>query len=180
MVTFGARRILVITLVLTWFVTPLLLASELPASFRRIRVLPSCVRTLVVDAAVLSSTIRTLVARIERSDLIVYVNCTPFKNSVLAGRLIFMTTALGHRLVMIEIRSPEQWHTQMATVAHELQHAVEIANAPSIRSRAALARHYRRTGITVATNPYVFDTEAARQAGLRVQRELGGQAEPGR
>jgi hypothetical protein len=180
MVTFGVRRILVITLVLSWFVTPSLLASDSPGPFRRLRVLPSCLRTLIVDAGAASSTIRTLVARIERSDLIVYVRCASFAKSALVGRLVFMTAVLGQRLLMIEIKSPEQWHTQVATLAHELQHAVEIADAPSVRSQTALAQHYRQAGIMVAANPYVFDTRAARETGLRVQRELYGRAESDR
>jgi hypothetical protein len=180
MVTFDARRLFVITLAFSWCITPSALASDVPGTFRRVRVLPSCLDSFIADAAARSSTIRALVARIEQSDLIVYVRCASFRNAALAGRLVFLTAVARTRLLMIEIKSPEQWHTQVATVAHELQHAVEIADAPSVRSQAALALHYRQTGITVATNPFVFDTEAARQTGLRVQRELYGRIEPGR
>ena len=147
-------------------------ASEMPAGFRRIRVLPPCLTTLIADATAFSPTIRALVARIERSDLVVYVRCVAFKNSALAGRLMFVTAIVGQRYLMIELKTPEQWQTQVATVAHELQHAVEIAEAPWVRSDDTMAQYYRQSGITVAAKPLIFDTQAARQVGLRVQHEL--------
>ena len=147
-------------------------AAEMPAGFRRIRVLPPCLTTLIADATAFSPTIRTLIARIERSDLVVYVRCVAFTNNALAGRLMFVTAVAGQRYLMIELKAPEHWHTQAATVAHELQHAVEIADVPWVCSDETMAQYYRQSGITVAAKPLTFDTEAARQVGLRVQREL--------
>lgn len=131
-----------------------------------------CSPSFVADVAALSSTVRALLARIERSDLVVYVRCVSFKPAAFAGRLLFVTAAGAHRYLMIEIRSPEQWHTQATTMAHELQHAVEIADAPWVRTDRQMAQHYRLTGIAVAAQPLTFDTEAARQVEWRVHREL--------
>ena len=171
MATFGVRRIVVATLILWSLVRPLH-AADAPAPFRRIRILPTCLHTLIEDATAVSSTVRTLVARIQQSNLIVYVRCVALARSSFVGRLMFLTAIAGQRYLVIELRSPEPWPAQVATMAHELQHAVEIADAPWVLTQAGMAQYYRNAGITVGTKPLTFDTEAARQVGLRVQREL--------
>jgi hypothetical protein len=171
MVTFGVRRIVVATLIL-WSLARPLHAAEAPATFRRIRILPGCLHTLLEDATAVSSTVRALVARIEHSNLVVYVRCLALKQPSVVGRLMFLTAIAGQRYLVIELRNPEPWPTQVATMAHELQHAVEIADAPWVRTQAEMAQYYRSAGITVGTKPLTFDTDAARQVGLRVQREL--------
>jgi hypothetical protein len=171
MVTFGVRRIVVATLVL-WSLARPLHAADAPATFRRIRVLPACLTTLIEDATAVSSTMRALVARIEQSNLIVYVRCVAFNQAPFVGRLMFLTAIADQRYVVIELRNPERWESQVATLAHELQHAVEIADAPWVVNQADMARYYSQAGITVGTKPLTFDTDAAQQVGLRVQREL--------
>ncbi len=171
MVTFGVRRIVVATLILYSLARPLH-AADAPATVRRIRVLPPCLNTLVEDGRAVSSTIRALAARIEQSNLIVYVRCVAFNQATFVGRLMFLTSIAGHRYLVIELRNPEVWQTQVATLAHELQHAVEIAEAPWVQNQASMAQYYRQSGITVGSTPLTFDTDAAKQVGLRVQREL--------
>jgi hypothetical protein len=172
MVTFGARRIVVTALVLSWSLTRPIHASEPVAGVRHIRVLSPCVKTLIEDATTRSSTVRMLVDCIDQSDLIIYVRCVAFKNASLFGRLGFLTAVVGQRYVVIELRTPEQWNMQVATIAHELQHAVEIADARWVRNQATMAQYYRQHGIRIDAGPLVFDTEAARTTGLRVRREL--------
>jgi hypothetical protein len=128
--------------------------------------------TLLDDAHAVSSTVRALVTRIEQSNLIVYVRCVAFNQTPFVGRLMFLTAIAGQRYVVIELKNPEQWQAQVATMAHELQHAVEIADAPWVHSDTSMAQYYREAGITVCKRPLTFDTDAARQVGLRVQREL--------
>jgi hypothetical protein len=172
MFTFGVRRIVVATLILSSFVRPPVHASEAPAPIRRIRVLKPCLKTLVDAAAEASSTVRVLVTRIEQSNLIVYVRCVAFMNAPFLGRLVFLSTVAGQRFVVIELRNPEPWPVQAATIGHELQHAVEIADASWVTNQASMAQYYRLAGVIVGTKPLTFDTDAARQAGLRVQREI--------
>lgn len=172
MVTFGVRRMAVTAFVLSWSLMHPVHASEARAIVRRVRVLTPCVKTLVEDATAVSSTVRALVVRIEQSNLIVYVRCVAINHASFVGRLVFLSAVAGQRYVVIELRNPEQWEAQVATMAHELQHAVEIADAPWVESQAGMAHYYRQAGITVSTKPLTFDTDAARQVGLRVQREL--------
>ena len=62
----------------------------------------------------------------------------------------------------------------MATLGHELFHAVEIAETPSVVSAETLADLYSRIGRKTSDSRGVrtFETEAAAAAGLRARRQL--------
>ena len=57
-----------------------------------------------------------------------------------------------------------------ALLGHELQHAVEVAEAPGIHSAGDLRALYREIGVRTGADSY--DSIAARQAGFTVRDEL--------
>jgi hypothetical protein len=61
----------------------------------------------------------------------------------------------------------------MATLGHELYHAMEIADEPSIMDARTLAAVYLRIGRRTDTwgGRQTFETEAAADGGLRARRE---------
>ena len=68
--------------------------------------------------------------------------------------------------------NPANTRRQMITmIGHELQHAVEIAGEPTVRSKRDLEKYYERIGIGGRAGD-TWDTEAARHAGRRVDREV--------
>lgn len=157
------------------FASPLRAAqpSEAPSPINpHIRVLDPCRSALLDDAVRLSPTTRQLVATLEKSDVIVYVRCSFFKDSTLAGRLSFLGAVGGLRYVVVEVRFYEPPNTQIATLAHELQHAVEVAGDASIHDAKTMAAYYRQHGHATSLGATLFETTAAREVGLRVHREL--------
>jgi hypothetical protein len=62
----------------------------------------------------------------------------------------------------------------MATLGHELFHAIEIAEEPSVVSADTLADLYARIGRKTGDSAghRTFETEAAAAAGLRARRQL--------
>jgi hypothetical protein len=137
-----------------------------------IRVLEPCRGSMVEDAARQSPTLQSLVDTLEGSDVIVYVRCVFFKDSTITGRLAFLGAVAGLRYVIVEVRFHEQPSSQVATLAHEMQHAVEVAQAPSIHDSETMAQHYRSIGTAVGRHPLIFETMAARAVAERVHREL--------
>jgi hypothetical protein len=121
-----------------------------------------------------SATVRALVERLERSDLIVYVQTRFFTTHSARGRLIFVSSAGGRRYVVVEVACAESWNTQLSTLGHELRHAVEIADAGWVRSPADVAAFYASAGMQIAfeAGHEAFETLAAQDAGQRVLREL--------
>jgi hypothetical protein len=168
------RRVVVITLVVAVLFASSPQAADQVFSDPHVRMLEPCRGSLVEDAARLSPTVRELVETLERSDLVVYVRCALLKNSSITGRLSFLGAVADRRYVVVEIRLHDQYSSQISTLAHELQHAVEVAQAPSIRDNASMAAHYRQIGIAIDRHPLIFETLAAREIGDRVHRELFG------
>lgn len=157
----------------------LLLAGLLDAAAPHLRPDGAELRALVVETRERSATFRHLVDRIEHSDLLVYVRVQHFPTERLEGRIGFVhgsTGPAGARVLLVELACPRPLAAQAETLAHELHHAVEIADAAWVHDTASLARYYR--GIGQEAEPLdrgiAFETAAARDAALRVRHELAG------
>lgn len=120
-----------------------------------------------------SQTFRELLERLGESDLIVHVQLVERLN--VAGQTYFVKSTATVRYVRIELAPGGYAWDMIALLAHELQHAVEIAGAPGVRDRKTLAQFYgSMPGNSVAHNEY--DSVAARVMEARVKRELGSRS----
>ena len=141
---------------------------------RRVRVVERHLGALLQEGLRLSATLRALVTRLERSDLVVYVMCDGRSVPRIDGRLTLMGSTPGARYVMVRIRELDDARRMLAIVGHELQHAVEIADTPAIADADSMAREFLRIGYSsrpVPSGPS-FETRAAVAMGLQVWREL--------
>ncbi len=131
---------------------------------------------LLIEGIRRSGTIRALVDRIEDSDVIVYVQMEPtLRKTQLGGMLTWVTATARFRYVRVSINPELGFDRAIAVLGHELQHAVEVANAPAIISASSLEAHYRKHGIAMGQlHTSEWDTEAARVMGDDVRRELAG------
>ena len=125
------------------------------------------------DGIARSETFRVLVNRIEASNVFVYIQVSPFIKSSLAGKLTWMTQAGPYRYLRATL-SPDQTSDQgIASLAHELQHAVEVLADEQVVNEKTLVSLYQRIGqkssAAVASG---WETLAAQEAGYRVRREL--------
>jgi hypothetical protein len=154
---------------------PSMAAESVPDSPRRpIRSTDRRLRMLLDEGLRSSPTLRALVARLSRSDVVVYLRCDEASGPNAAGRLTFVSSAGGHRYVVVRMARFARAQ-QIAIMAHELQHAVEIADTPAIVDGESLAREYHRIGYVNAASALpgiAFDTQAAVRAGEQVLREL--------
>jgi hypothetical protein len=119
-----------------------------------------------------SETLRVLVDEIEQSDVIVYLEIQWNLRRGLAGGLTWVAGTKSFRYVRISLSPYLTGDVMVATLGHELQHAVEIAREPSIVSGVTLASYYTRNGLSMAAHWSGWDTLAARQTGDEVRREL--------
>jgi hypothetical protein len=131
-------------------------------------------RALIDETTHRSPTFRGLVARLDHSDVIVYVRYRAFARSSLTGRIGLLSVGGGHRFLVVEIGCNQSRIVQMTTLGHELSHALEIATAPEIINTASLARHYTRIGVELSEGgpQRTFETPEAAEIGSRVRREI--------
>jgi len=132
------------------------------------------VQRLVDEAARRSPAIRDSIDRLQELDVTVYIRTKPFRQLDLDGRVALLSTVGSHRYLVIELACGRSELIQMTTLGHELFHAIEIAQEPSVVNAETLAAFYSRIGIRTGDSRgrQTFETEAAAAAGLRARRQL--------
>jgi len=146
----------------------------LTAIDRPVRTADAGIRQLLARGMARSPTFTGLVAALDLTDVIVYVEVNNRLPLNVAGRLLFGAgPAGGPRYLRIQVARDASKSAQIAAIAHELQHALEVAHAPEVRDEQGLERLYRRIGIRGAVHGS-YDTEAAQIAGRRVLMEIAG------
>lgn len=125
-----------------------------------------------------SSTFRRLVAHLDQSTVVVYVDCAAgvefAQRAVPPGRLVFVGYVDGIRYLAVRLDCRPNDVRQLAALAHELQHAVEVADAPEVQDRLSMARLYRSIGFTAryTGSSEAFETSEAQAAGNATSHEL--------
>lgn len=117
-----------------------------------------------------SPTFRSLVGAIGQSDLIVYVTAQFEMTVPLDGEIHFVTSVGSHRYMRVLVRGELSPWDRCAMIAHELQHAREVAEAPSVVDNASMDALYHRIGFAVGIDRH--ETETARAVAFQVLREI--------
>lgn len=147
------------------------LHHALTAPDRRVRGASPRVTSALFDGVRRSRTFAGLVAGVEQSNIIAYIELVLDLPPTTDGRLMLLSKTSGHRYVRIQVRTTLSPDQIISTIGHELQHALEIAEAPGVCDEKSMRRFYQRLGAG-ASHTLGFDTEAARVAGDRVRVEL--------
>jgi hypothetical protein len=127
---------------------------------------------LLLDGLARSTTMRMIVAKLEEANVIVYVETQPSLDRQLAGRLVWVTAVKNFRYVRVTLSQDLNAEAAISVLGHELQHALEVAQAPSIVDEASLEAYYRQNGLSMRTHTNGWDTLAARDTGEMVRREI--------
>jgi len=120
-----------------------------------------------------SPTFRQLVARLEASDIVVYLMFDGSLAPHTDGHVSLMAMAGGRRYLRLSIDRHTAGCQRLAILGHELQHAVEIAEAADAVDQASMVSLYRRIGFRSARGrPESFDSRLAIETGRQVRREV--------
>ena len=131
---------------------PLTESAALDSPYRHVRTQDRSIRYLLKRGFNHSPTFARLMARLEHSDVIVYVEEVPRLPGALEGRMMMLPTSHGQRYVRIQIALRGAPDDSIALLGHELQHATEVAQEIGVSSQTAARgalpadRHARRTG----------------------------------
>jgi hypothetical protein len=149
---------------------PVSASAALESPLRHVRGTVPYVDWLLKDGFHRSPTFARLMSRIERSDVIVYIEVLPTLPVALDGRLLLSARAHENRYVRIQIALRGTPDDTIALLGHELQHAAEIAAAPEVSDQVGFVALYQRIGRRSGSHEY--DTVEAQEAGRQVRREL--------
>ena len=140
------------------------------------------VAALLQEAPLRSPTLARLLAAIEQSDVLVWVELQePIPNR--SGQLTMISASHGYRYLLVSLDSRNMGDQRIAWLGHELMHALEVAGAAEVQDAGSMRRFFAR--IACAGSAGVgFETTAAIEAGDTVRTEVwrtaSGQREAGR
>ena len=146
-------------------------AAALESPRRHVRSQDRAVQQLLKRGVTHSVTFRSLMARLEQSDVIIYIEQVPRLPGALEGRMMMLPRAHGQRYLRIQLAMRGSPDDAIAVLGHELQHALEIAQEEWVSDQATLIELYQRIGIGPQGH-HVYDTLAAQEIGRIVRREL--------
>jgi len=131
------------------------------------------VAQLFVDGMARSSTFRALVDALNRSDVIVYVDAKTARQA-LGGYLMHnVTVADSYRYLHIAIETHGASGRLVPLLAHELQHAIEVAQDQNARDERTLQQLFERLAINFGCGGTTcLETQAAKDVENLVLNEL--------
>jgi hypothetical protein len=172
---FCTRRLILAALVgVSLFTVP---AAAQPASgladLPRIRTNDLAIALAVRRGYDASPTLRGIVQRLQAADVVVYLDRHNRFRHGEAAHLRFAGSASGLRYVRISLSTRLNERQMTVFVAHELMHAVEIAEAEHVTDERGMRELYCRIGSHTHLG---FDTDAAERVTEQVAEELDAAA----
>lgn len=161
-----------------WSMIPLLALAAAPVSpsavlespTRHVRTAHPYVESLLRDGFQRSPTFARLLVRLERSDVIVFIESQIPLPPGIEGRLVMLSATHGVRYVLIQIGTGDSLMDAIALLGHELEHANEIADAREVVDMSGFVALYERIGVKNGWHQY--ETKMAQEAGRQIRREL--------
>lgn len=145
-----------------------------PTPFGHVRSDQASIRTWIAEGYEQSTTFRALVDEIDRLPGIVYIEGTLAIPHGLDGALLH--SVAGSRelpLLRIQLRLSLSRAVGIATLAHELQHVMEVLRGGRMSDASAMAALFAALDEAHDRGAAHFETEEARQVTARVLHELG-------
>lgn len=152
------------------------LSRSASSSIRGVQTAGLAVAGLVIDGRERSPTFRKLLGEVDESDWIVFVQTGSCRVPGVVGCLLHQIgTFQGRQYLRIVISGGTRSDDEViATIGHELQHAVEVVSEPGIAKSADIRELYRRIGYVSMrmSGGQLFETRRAVTAGSDILREL--------
>jgi hypothetical protein len=138
--------------------------------FAHVRTASAHLQEVIDQAAMQSPTFASLLARVNRTDVVVYFEYVQRLPRQARGHLHFITAAGNHRYLRVRLPARLPRHQLIASIAHELWHAIEIGEHREVRCERTMEDLYRRIGDEHATHE--FETKRAIETGQAVLAEV--------
>jgi len=121
--------------------------DDTPGLFTRVRSTQRFMIALIREGYDRSPVFRDLVEVLQRSNVIVLVQPASCAGGRIRSCLVSVTGFDGQRHIRINVDPHRSHDWLIATVAHELQHAAEIAEHPEVADASAALKLYRMIAV---------------------------------
>jgi hypothetical protein len=136
-----------------------------------VRATDPVMRAWITNGAAESRTLHDLLAQLAATDIIVHVQLVDRIPGGASGQLSFVTATATARYLRAEIARGASRADTIAIIAHELQHAAEVAAAPRVRDSESLSTFYLGMRDNAGGHGR-YDSAAARMTESLVRREV--------
>jgi hypothetical protein len=150
-------RALLVAAAIVAATAPLAAAQEPAPNVSRVRAADPKAAYLLAKAPKASPAVARLLDALEQSDLYVYVETGLLRDMGLrnmCGAMRIVAATPSGRFVRISINVPGVDANLIGALAHELQHAVEVAGQPEVKDAAGLLRFYQANGYRKSDGTY--------------------------
>jgi hypothetical protein len=144
-------------------------AADEAFTMARVRSANPLLATLIRVGVERSSTLRRLIQTIDATDGLVYVEDGKCGHGVRACLVTTMRLAGPHRLLFVLVDARGSERDLIASLGHELRHAVEVLSIPGMKSYSDMYYFYTRHE---SNGNGSFETQAAIDAGNAVRAEI--------
>ena len=143
------RAILVLTfaIVVAGSVGEATVVDDTPGLFTRVRSTERFMIALIREGYDRSPVFRDLINALQRSNVIALVQPASCAGGRIRSCLVSVTGFDGQRHIRINVNPHTSHDRLIATVAHELQHAIEIAEHPEVADASAALKLYRTIAV---------------------------------
>lgn len=145
------------------------LAAAVDPTSARVRTEDPVLATLIGDATDRSATFRRLVEAITATDGVVYVVRGECRRPLRACLAFWMTIAGSNRILRVIVDDRKVGLEAIVSIAHELQHALEVLSHRSVRTGGEMFGVFHRIG---TWRGHSFETYAAMRVDEAVRFEL--------
>ncbi len=142
----------------------------------QIRIQDSRLAALLADGVRRSPTLRSVVERVRAGPVIVFVQTVRWLPRELAGAVTWIGASPPYRFVRVSVKIHPSGDALLASLGHELQHVIELLDAPWVSDDQSLLALYQHIGHPTNAAQSAWDTADARWTGDQVLRELKGLA----
>ncbi len=138
----------------------------------RLRPAEASAAALVADAVSRSAIVRDLAGRLRGTDVVAYVRVGPCVEGERDSSIHFIGRSRYDRFMVIKINETLSPDRQIALVGHELQHAVDMAQASWITDSARMQQYFLVSGWKLGYPEPGFETFSALQTERKIAQEL--------
>lgn len=159
----------IVTIVACSFSRPVA-AQQNTQPILRVRSNDASIARLMEQAVTRSPTFKRLVATIEASNGIIYIEAGVCPGGILACLPVWMISSGGNRFMRIVVDRQRLDSDELlaGAIAHELQHAIEVLSDRFVTDSTKLYFFYRRHAPTAKEQ---FETAEAKRLGIAVEDE---------